>query len=361
MLGHLQAVQTLDMDGALKKTLADLLHGEVAAMNRENFIVRMHLEPVERFQRQEAWAKLSEADRNVLHHEVAGLPSELATDDIESRLFDLMALRMQLANVEGNDRDFETNRKRVVEIAQMLEEKSAVPAVKAQLDYLARLQETEFWQDVGLAELEDMRLRLRGLVPLLDKQKRKIVFTAFEDEVLDVRTEEVIDMPKMTGAQYQKKVKDYLKNHLDDETIQRLRRNEALSAADLERLESILVQIGEGDGATLLSSLLTQSEAPSLPYFVRSLVGMDRATAQATFAEYLSDRRLSTPQTRFIEMVIEQLTARGVIEASALYEDPFISLHAGGPDELFAGQEAIIEGIFEKLRRVRDSVLAMAG
>ena len=361
LLGHLQAVQTLDTSGALKKTLADLLHGEVAAMNRENFIVRMHLEPVERFQRQEAWAKLSEADRNVLHHEVAGLPSELATDDIESRLFDFLALRMQLAKVQGNDHDFETNRLRVVEIAAMLEEKSAVPAVKAQLDYLARLQEIEFWQHVGLVELEDMRLRLRGLVPLIDRQKRKIVYTAFEDEILEVRSEEVIDMPKMTGAQYEKKVKDYLKNHLDDETIQRLRRNEALTPADLERLESILVQIGEGDGATLLSSLLTQSEAPSLPYFVRSLVGMDRATAQATFAEYLSDRRLSTPQTRFIEMVIDQLTARGVIEASALYEDPFISLHAGGPDELFAGQEAIIEGIFEKLRRVTANVLGMAG
>jgi len=220
---------------------------------------------------------------------------------------------------------------------------------------------TDFWQDVGLAELEDMRLRLRGLIPLLEKQKRKIVYTAFEDEVLDVRDETVIDMPKMTGAQYEKKVREYLKNHLDDETIQRLRRNEALSTADLERLERILVTIGEGDGPTLLSSLLTQREAPSLPYFVRSLVGMDLATAQATFAEYLSDRSLKPQQIRFVEMVIEQLTARGVIEASALYEAPFISLHAGGPDELFAGQEAIIEGIFEKLRRVTANVLGMAG
>jgi hypothetical protein len=59
--------------------------------------------------------------------------------------------------------------------------------------------------------------------------------------------------------------------------------------------------------------------------------------------------------------VIDQLTARGVIEADALYEPPFISLHAGGPDELFAGHEAVIEGIFDKLRRVKDSVLAMAG
>ncbi|MCY3014858.1 MAG: DEAD/DEAH box helicase family protein [Planctomycetota bacterium] len=360
LLGHLQAVQTLDTDGALKKTLTDLLHGEVAAMNRENFIVRMHLEPVERFQRQEAWAKLSEADRNVLHHEVAGLPSKLATDDIESRLFDFLALRMQLAKVEGNDHDFETNRLRVVEIAAMLEEKSAVPAVKAQLDYLARLQEIEFWQHVGLAELEDMRLRLRGLAPLIDKQKRKIVFTAFEDVVHGISDEPFIDLPKMTGVQYEKKVRDYLKNHLDDETIQKLRRNEPLSTADLEHLESTLVKIGDDEGETLLDGLLKQRKA-SLPYFVRSLVGMDRATAQAAFAEYLSDRRLTTQQIRFIEMVIDQLASRGVIDNGALYDDPFLGLHSGGPDELFAGHEAIIEGIFEKLRRVTSNVLGMAG
>jgi type I restriction enzyme R subunit len=361
LLGHLQATPTLDTEGGLKKALTDLLHGEVTAMNRENFIVRMHLEPVERFQQRDAWTQLSEADRDVLHREVAGLPSEIATDEIESRLFDLLALRMQLAHISSDANTFETCRQRVVEIAMLLEEKAAIPSVKAQLDYLARLQETNFWQDVGLDELEDMRLRLRGLMPLLDKQKRKIVYTDFKDEVLGVREESVVEMPKMTGAQYEKKVAEYLKTHLEDEAIQRLRRNEPLSQSDLERLESILIQIGNGDGPTLLSGLLERSEAPSLPYFVRSLVGMDRAAAQATFAEYLSDRSLTTQQMRFVEMVIEQLTARGVIEAEALYEPPFSNLHAGGPDELFVGHESVIEGIFEKLRRVRDSVLAMAG
>lgn len=79
------------------------------------------------------------------------------------------------------------------------------------------------------------------------------------------------------------------------------------------------------------------------------------------FSDYLSDRSLPPQQMRFFEMVIDQLTARGVMEAAALYEPPFSNLHAGGPDELFAGHEAVIEGIFEKLRRVREGVLAMAG
>ena len=51
-------------------------------------------------------------------------------------------------------------------------------------------------------------------------------------------------------------------------------------------------------------------------------------------------------------LVIEQLTARGIMEASALYEAPFSSVHSGGPDELFAGKENVIEGIFETLNAV---------
>jgi type I restriction enzyme R subunit len=51
-------------------------------------------------------------------------------------------------------------------------------------------------------------------------------------------------------------------------------------------------------------------------------------------------------------MIIDQLTARGVMEASALYEPPFSNLHAGGPDALFAGKEKVIEGIFDALKSV---------
>jgi type I restriction enzyme R subunit len=194
--------------------------------------------------------------------------------------------------------------------------------VKAQLEYLSALQETGFWEGIGLPELEDLRLRLRGLVPFLDKKTRKIIYTDFQDEIMGVRPETVIDMPKMTGAQYEKKVKEYLNNHLDHLVIQRLRTNQPLTQTDLEGLERTLVEIGEDDGQTLLSGMLERSGAPSLAYFIRSMVGMDREAVQAMFSEYLSDRSLKPAQIRFIEMVIDQLTSRGVMEASALYESP---------------------------------------
>ena len=91
LLTHVQATPDLDPDTALAGALTTALHGEVAAMNRENFIVRMHLEAVDRFRERTTWAQLSDSDREMLQREVAGLPSEVETDAIESRMFDLTA------------------------------------------------------------------------------------------------------------------------------------------------------------------------------------------------------------------------------------------------------------------------------
>jgi len=361
LLRHVQVSQKLDPEEQLRVSLAQGLHSEVVSMNPDNFIVRMHLETVERFQKREVWNELTEADSETLQREVADLPNQTDNDDVECRMFDLTALRMQLALVEGDAELYERNRLRVVEIAMLLEEKSAVPAVKAQLGYLAAIQESTFWEGMDINGLEEMRLRLRDLMTLLDRKKRSIVYTDFKDEIMNVRDDSAIYMPKMTGPQYEKKVKDYLQSHVKDFAIHRLRTNQPLTETDLQGLESTLKKIGEEDGDKLLTGLLAKKGSPSLGYFVRTLVGLERSAAQSAFSAFLSDRSLTPPQIRFVEMVIDQLTARGVMEASALYEPPFIDIHTGGPEELFAGNRTAIDGIFEQLKAVNASVMDMTG
>lgn len=356
LLGHIKDNPEFDPESKLHSSIVDGLYTEVSAMNRKNFIVRMHLDKVEHFQERMTWESLSEDDCETLMREVAGLPSEIELGEIESRLFDLTALRMQLSVVNGDNKAFEKARQRVVEMAELLEEKSTIPAVREQLSYLAAIQEPSFWQDITLEMLEEMRLRLRDIVPFLDKKKRHIVYSNFQDEIVGVRDDGGIDVPKMTGAQYAKKVREYLNNHLNDDVIMRLRTNQPLSEIDLQRLEDQLTQIGEDDGAALFSNMLAKTTAPSLQWFVRSLIGMDRAAAQEAFSQFLNDRSLSTQQIRFVELIIDQLTARGVMPAAALYEPPFSNLHAGGPEVLFAGKDKVVDGIFATLSKVQSNL-----
>ncbi len=361
LLSYVQASADLDPEGLIRESLTTGLHSEVEAMNPENFIVRMHQQAVSKFTDRANWEKLTESDVHVLQGEIADLPTELPNDEIESRLFDLMMLRMQLAHVESDGLGFEGNRKRVVEIAMMLEEKSTIPAVKQQLEYLAAMQQTSFWEQIDLRLLEEVRLHLRDLMPFIDKRKRNIVYTDFKDEVISVRDNDSFLVPKMTGVQYEKKVKEYLEKHQDHIVVRRLKSNQPLTETDLKGLETTLAEIGEEDGESLLSGLLERSGAPSLAYFVRSLVGMDRVAAQEAFSRFLSDRSLTAPQIRFVEMIVDQLTARGVMTAAALYEAPFKDLHAGGPEALFAGKENVIEAVFEALESVGPKVIGKTG
>lgn len=215
--------------------------------------------------------------------------------------------------------------------------------------------------NTDIAGLERMPFCLRELVPLLDKTKRQLVFTDFTDEITGVNKDRIIYIPRMTGLEYQRKVEQYLQSHLNNMVIHRLRTNQPLTSSDLLELEKMLIKIGAEEGEALLKGTLAQSKAPSLVHFVRGLVDMDRAAAQAAFSRLLSNQSLTPPQIRFVEMIIEQLTARGVIEPGALYEAPFDGIHAGGPDGLFAGKGEVIAGIFQAIEATRPVFQASAG
>ena len=73
-----------------------------------------------------------------------------------------------------------------------------------------------------------------------------------------------------------------------------------------------------------------------------------------------TDNGMTNQQIRFVEMVIDQLTARGVMDASALYEPPFSALHAGGPEDLFAGKETVINAVFNTLASLQPQIQGLA-
>ena len=55
-----------------------------------------------------------------------------------------------------------------------------------------------------------------------------------------------------------------------------------------------------------------------LPRFVRALVGLDREAAKRAFSQFLDGRRLAADQLEFVDLVIDHLTARGVMDPKLL-------------------------------------------
>jgi type I restriction enzyme R subunit len=336
-------------DLEVRRATAELLHHEVESMNLDNFLVRPKRRLVEKYAKSGAWAVLPAGARAELAEEVAGLPSELDPENEEAKRFDLLMLRLQLA-VLKSEPGFERLRNQVIEIAGLLEEKDAIPMVKAQMALILDLQTEEWWQDVTVPMLEGVRRRVRNLVQLIEKERRKSVYTDFEDEM---GVGAGVQLPGfgegMDYAKFRAKAQAFLRAHEDHIAIRKLRMNKPLTASDLDELERILVESGVG-GPDDLDRAKTQSQG--LGVFARSLVGMDREAAKGALATFLAGKTFSASQIEFVNLIVDHLTEHGVMDVALLYQSPFTDVTPRGPEGLFdRSQLEELIGVLEQVRR----------
>jgi type I restriction enzyme R subunit len=313
----------LDADKALRTDTAARLHEEVAAMNIDNFIVRPKRRLVEVYRNPDSWKKIGAAQRQELSDQVAGLPSELPSEDEEAKRFDLLMLRLQLAVLRA-DPVFAKLRDQVISIADALEAQSSIPMIQERLELIQEIQNDEYWQDITAPMLEIVRKRLRDLIKLIEKEKRNRIYTTFVDEIGPAAEIEIIEASAAIDFErFKAKVQHFLKAHSDQIVIHKLRRNQPLTKTDLDELEKILLKAA-GSPSTHIDAVKRQG----LVAFIRSLIGFDREAAKAAFASFLSGKSLTSHQIEFVNLIIDHLTEHGTIKPERLYESPFYGLQS---------------------------------
>lgn len=337
----------------VREETAETLRTQVAAMNTDNFLVRPKRRLVERFAAQEAWINLAEEDYAVLAMDVAALPTQKTDDDVEAKQFDLLMLRVQLALLRSEPR-YERLRDQVREIVSSLEDKPTIPMVAEQMWLIDAMITEEWWQDVTLPMLEVSRKRLRLLIKFIEKTKRKVVYTNFEDQL---GGEVVVELPHLSsGADYERfraKARQFLRTHEDHVAMQRLKRNVALTSIDLLELERMLLESGVGSADDIARA---KSDGRGLGYFVRSLVGLDRETAKEALGQFVAGTNATANQVEFINLMVDYLTEHGIMEPALLYESPFTDISPLGPEDVFS-TEAIDE-LVAILQRIQANAAA---
>jgi len=355
LIGEIDQRLENDPDKALsdlRQAVAGRLIDEVAGMSPDNFIVRPQRRVVEKFQGTETWDHLGVDQRAELTEHLAGLPSAYTDDDLAAKQFDYLILQVQLAVLRA-DPTLIRYQARVMTIASHLEALANVPMVAAAMALLLEVQTDAYWQDITLPELETLRLRLRTLVKLIAPTNRKIVYTDFEDEIgtaLDVALPSIgLGTDK---ARFLMKVRHFLTQHEQHITIQKLRRNEQLTPQDIVELERIFVD--EAVGTT--DDLEHIRADGGLGLFIRALVGLDREAAKRTFGDFMSGRSLTPNQIEFMDLIIDYVTDRGVMDPRRLYESPFTDLDDQGISGVFPAGD--VKALVQLLNDVRERAVA---
>ena len=338
LIGELEKKQSDDEAlKPLRDDTAGRLNAEVAAMTLDNFIVRPHRLYVELYADPAAWETLTPDDQADLVHHVAGLPSGFADDDIDAKQFDMLVLRAQLALLRA-DHEFDGLRKKVVDIASLLEDLQNIPMVATELALILDLQTDEYWQDITAPMLETVRRRLRALIKLIEVKRQPIIYSDFEDQIGPGVAINVSGVPVGTDMdRFRAKARQFLKANQSHIAILKLHRNEPLTKTDLGELERIFTEAG----VTTPDELERVRAEGGLGLFIRSLIGLDRAAAKRAFDGFGEGRTFTAHQLEFVNMMIEHLTERGAMDPRLLYESPFTDIDPLGVAGVFKEGEVV--------------------
>lgn len=330
---------------------ADLTHAvrvHVTGLNPHNVQVRPHRELVEHYTDTSPWENLTPEEAEELTKKLGPLPTNVLQEAEEAKSFDLTILRAQLALLTHNTAAFAAQRNKIQDIADGLLTKTTIPEVRAQAALLETIREDVWWTDATHLMLEDVRRKLRGLIALVDKTRWKPVRTSFEDTLTRV---DDVDIQHMTPGTNPRLIRDkaerFLRQNLDNIAVQKLRHNKQLTDQDVEALEQLLVEAGVGTREDIQAAI---ADSEGLGIFLRSLVGLDRAAVQEAFTGFIRDADFSADQLRFINQIIDYLTANGSMSAGQLFDSPFTDY--GQADDVI-GEERMPEviSILDNIRR----------
>lgn len=302
---------------AWRKELAETCHGQVANLKRELIAVKMRLRYVEKYQKEDAFAHISDLDKGELEREIAPLVFLDDPDEFAKR-FDNFMYGLMLAHLEQMP-SFKYAKKQLCDMAVLLEKKVTIPQIKEKLPLIREIGTDAFWEAKDLLLFEKVRKELRDLIQFLDEgEKKHQIITKLTDPVTE--QQEGVQMEAAYDFEdYRAKVNRYVNDHGDTLAIHKLTHNIPLSQGDYQELERILTsELGSREDYV--------REFGDTPFglLIRKIAKLDHEAAMDAFSAFINDQSLNQKQIAFVHKVIQHIELNGYMENPAeLTKPPF--------------------------------------
>ena len=307
------AYQTTDLIDFRKSLVEDMVR-KVRELNKENFAVRQHLKYVELYANSDNYNALTYEDTLLMEQELAPLitPEE---GDAKALRFDALMYGIELAYLAG--KKYGKARSDLMKKVSAVASVANIPEIMAQSELIDKILHTDYLENAGINEFENIRENLRDLMKYIPISKVRYD-TNFNDEILSEDWNES-ELENDDLKNYKAKAEFYVRQHMDNATIAKLKSNIPLTEDDVKVLENILwSEIG-----TKQDYVAEYGQKP-LGEFVREIVGLDMNAAKEAFAKYLNDTSLDSRQIYFVNQIVEYIVHNGMMkDLSVLQEAPF--------------------------------------
>lgn len=236
-------------------------------------------------------------------------------DEVNAIRFDALMYGIELAYLVGKKYTKARSDlyKKVAGIASV----ANIPEIQAQADFINKILNTDYVEQAGIAEFEEIRERLRNLIKYIPKNIVRYD-TNFEDDLLSIEWKDS-ELENDELKNYKAKAEYYIRQHQDNIAIAKLKTNQPLTATDIETLEEILWrEVGTKQDYE------NEFGTKPLGEFVREIVGLDMNAAKEAFSEYLTNTSLNSRQIYFVNQIVEYIVHNGMLkDFSVLQESPF--------------------------------------
>lgn len=337
-----------------RKELTDRLYGQYVKLleRRGNISVRRELETVLKYEERNLWDNLNpDTHWRELSQKIAPLIDFNDPDEYAKR-FDLLLYRIQLAQLTKAP-DLESLVAKVQESAESLIQKQNVPQIFARIDSLKTSLEPAFWKSASIPAIDHLRGELRNIIRLIDRNKKVIYHTNFRDKVVDRKElDEPLGKFGVQMGNYRKRLEALLDAHKNHLAIQKIRRIEKITDAELRNLTQMLIDDLAEEERPGFKEYLSEH---SLNILIRTLMGLDRQAVREAFVEIERTFRLSEIQIKFLQEIVESIAQRGVLDLGDLYDGKqFKSIHHGGIEVVFGPE--ITDLVFDIVKRINQGV-----
>ena len=303
---------------AWRSEIVDTCHKQVTALNADLIAVKLRMQYVNKYQKQDAFVSLSEGDKSELLKQVAPLV-RLDDDDEFAKRFDNFMYGLILAHIEQMPA-FKYAKKQLCDTVSLLERKANIPQIKAKLSVLKEIHTDAFWNADDILLFEKVRKELRDLIRFLDEgggAQRQIV-TKLTDPVID--SQEGVQMDAAYDFEdYRAKVNRYVNEHGDTLAIYKLTHNIPLAMGDYQELERVLTsELGSKEDYA--------REFGDTPFglLIRKIAKLDHEAAMLAFSAFINDQSLNQKQIAFVHKIIHHIELNGYMDNVAeLAKPPF--------------------------------------